>query len=80
MPETTLLSTLPRPNRGLFAVASGVVPQNVNYAMRTEFITKLLGAAPVPTTTVRREADALGAVVDRAEASVYLVIARSAAA
>ena len=62
--------------------AAGVVPQNVNYALRTEFVTKLLGGAdspdPAPSERVLVETPPLVSVVDQAEASVYLVIARSA--
>ena len=62
--------------------SAGVVPQNVNYVLRAEYVLDLLARASDegidPSEALRRDASNVGDVVGRAEGAVYLVIARSA--
>ncbi len=58
---------------------SGVVPQNVNYALRTEFLFDLLRLEDATASEpVRQEELSSANVVDSTESSVFLIIARTA--
>ena len=59
--------------------SSGVVPQNVNYALRTEFLFDLLRLEDAEASEpVRQEELSSANVVDSTEDSVFLIIARAA--
>lgn len=55
---------------------SGALPQNVNYAVKSEFVAPLLGQIPSATTGGGGQRSSMADIAARAEPSVVLVIAR----